>query len=278
MAVAPYGQKTVGCQQNLRLVLSHSLAWAESSYHRRGLSASRRRIQSWSRGSCCWCWSPSRASPPRSLLIILSGRSRTTNASGCQIIAGGATLLLGAEELHLLLMENCEHARRYKICPEIAPCPCGAGPGASRRARPELRAPFAHNMLIWRNRSTSRLRCCLWRSTTVVGWMLLRLVGAGRLRRTAPRVSLPPASWDQRATGGRGRNISAACKGTGQNKRLKVEVNLYSESPFSSFPLAWGTPLLCCDNLSNLFSTVKADKLGDSFTSQCLEKFHLAIS
>ena len=96
--------------------------------------------------------------------------------------------------------------------------------------------------------------------------MLLRLVGAGRLRRTAPRVSLPPASWDQRATGGRGRNISAVCKGTGQNKRLKVEVNLYSESPFSSFPLAWGTPLLCCDNLSNLFSTVKADKLGDSFT------------
>ena len=93
--------------------------------------------------------------------------------------------------------------------------------------------------------------------------MLLRL-GAGRLRRTAPRVSLPPASWDQRATGGRGRNISAA-KGTGQNKRLKVEVNL-SESPFSSFLLAWGIPFLSCHNLSSLFSIVKADKLGDSFT------------
>ena len=40
-----------------------------------------------------------------------------------------------------------------------------------RRARTArgAAAPFAHNMLIWRNRSTSRLRCCLWRSTTVVG-------------------------------------------------------------------------------------------------------------
>ena len=44
-------------------------------------------------------------------------------------------------------MENCQ-APPCRL--EIATCPCGAWPAGE----PARRAPFAHNMLIWRNRST----------------------------------------------------------------------------------------------------------------------------
>jgi hypothetical protein len=57
---------------------------------------------------------------------------------------------------------------RRSPAPTGEPCPCGAG-AARRPACLGTAPPFAHNMLIWRNRSTSPGRCCLRRAGTAGG-------------------------------------------------------------------------------------------------------------